>query len=81
MGLLGEVQAEQRGRSRPGLRCIVQTVRGELKGQDAKDFEALLTDPSVYSTAIARALQARGFDVARGSIQRHRRGECGCARR
>ena len=79
MGLLGEVQAAQAG-TKPGLPCIVVKIRRDLAGQDAKDFEAALADHGVYSTALTKVLRSRGFDVARGAIQRHRRGECGCPR-
>jgi len=79
MSLLGEVREAQKG-TRPGLPCVVERIREGLQGQDAKDFEAALTDPAVYSTALTAVLRARGFNVARGAINRHRRGECGCPR-
>lgn len=79
MGLIGEVQAAM-DQSRPGLPCVVVRVRKELKGQDLKDFEALLADETVFATALTRALRNRGFQVARAAIQRHRGGECGCPR-
>lgn len=80
MGLLGEVQAEQ-GTSRPGLPCVVVRVREGLKGQDLKDFEAALMDPAIQLTALRRVLVARGFHIPRNALNRHRSGDCGCARR
>ena len=82
MSLLGEVQASQ-AQTRPGVPCIVVRVRaGLLEGEDLDDFEVMLADPDAYEeVAMTRVLRARGIRVARGSIGRHRRGDCGCAQR
>jgi hypothetical protein len=37
-------------------------------------------DSRVESTALSKALIARGYDIRREPLQRHRRGECACPR-
>lgn len=81
MGLIEEVEA-QRERGKPGLPCAVIRIRQVLEGEDLEDFEKILADPDTYKhTFVTRALRARGIEVARGAIGRHRRGDCGCAGR
>lgn len=80
MSLSDDIQAEQRVRS--VKRCPVFRARAELSSADIADLEIALADETITSTAIARALNKRGIDVARNSkaIGLHRRGDCACAR-
>lgn len=78
MGLRDEVQADRMNGPKAGIPCIVQVVRQKFKGEDLKDFNEILADPTVYSTSITRILKNRGFDVAKDAIGRHRRGDCRC---
>lgn len=79
MGLLGEVQAAQAGH-RKGTPCAIRVAMEALAGQDRKDFTAALEDPAIMASVLARVMQARGVRVPQESIQRHRRGACGCHR-
>ena len=80
MSLADEINEEQR--VRPVKRCPVFRARAELSPADIADLEVALADATITSTAIARALNKRGIDVARNSkaVGMHRRGDCACAR-
>lgn len=74
MTLLDDIGAAQR---RPGPKgCGVSSVLASLDAKDRADLEAALADPTYQGQAIARALTARGFDVAGLTVQRHRNGVC-----
>ena len=77
MSLLAEV-AELASADRRGPRCGVSVLLDRLDPADAKDLTALLADPHVPGTLIARALSNRGHSVKAPALQRHRRNLCGC---
>jgi hypothetical protein len=60
-----------------GPRCSVAVLLGNL---DAADRSALLDALSsdIPAAVLGRALKAEGHQVAQGTIQRHRKGECSC---
>lgn len=80
MGLLGEVQAAQEAGPRPGLPCIVKKIRAGLEGEDLEEFEIALSDDGIKATILSEVLRRRGFRVARGALNNHRRRVCGCYR-
>jgi len=80
MSLSDDIQAEQRVYS--PKRCPIYQAVAELSPADIADLEVALADETITSTAIARALNKRGIQVARNSkaVGMHRRGDCACAR-
>lgn len=63
-----------------GPRCTVANLLPRLSKAEVKDLDAALGDPTIPATAIAQGLTAVGHKVSHSSLQRHRRGQCGCAR-
>lgn len=54
-----------------------------LEGLTDSERNAVLTafaDPDVQATAIARWMTSKGWKIGGHTIQRHRRGSCGCVR-
>jgi len=78
MGLLDDIRAHDTTGNR--ARCRVQSILSTVEGEDHDDLMDALKDGMVPATAIAAALQARGYDVNGGSVARHRRGACVCPR-
>lgn len=77
MGKLAEaICAETRGN---GARCSVAALLVKLPKDLRADLEAALSDGKP-ATAIARALTGIGYPVGPFPLQRHKRGDCGCAR-
>lgn len=63
----------------PGhVECGVTLLLASLPKTDAADLRAALADASIAGTSISRALAAIGHKLRGATIQRHRRGECGC---
>ena len=77
MSLRAEVDALGR---RPGPRCAVARILGDVDGPTRAELLELLVDVEVDATALARALTRRGHAIGDHSIGRHRRGDCACAR-
>lgn len=63
-----------------GPRCTVAGITAALDPADLADLEAALHNPAVPGSAIAAGLRAVGHHVGNETLQRHRRGQCGCAR-
>lgn len=78
MSLAAEV-AELVAADRHGPRCGVALLLDTLDPTDATELQQILTDPRGPSgSLIARALANRGYPVKAPTLQRHRRGLCGC---
>lgn len=76
MGQLADLISQDK---KPGrLACGVSLLFAALPKADAADLRAALADASVAGTTISRALTTLGHSVKGQTIQRHRRGECGC---
>jgi hypothetical protein len=58
--------------------CATANLLHTLPKAEAADLRAALADQSVPGTSIARALVKLGHKISGSTIQRHRRGECGC---
>jgi hypothetical protein len=61
-------------------------VNPKLSKQDQQNLTTIVAtrkeDPSyVPSAQLGRILREEGFDVSNSTIDRHRRGECGCGKR
>lgn len=76
MSLLDDVRAA--GASRPT--CRIAHLLEELGDDLADELRDVLAVPihEAGHLAIARALNARGYDVTERVIARHRKGECAC---
>ncbi len=74
--LLDEIQTENRVRKGP--LCTVRLILEDLTAEDVDGLNQAMADLEVKTTAIRRALVARGFQVGDTSIARHRKGECLC---
>lgn len=73
-----EVVEETRRRPGQGPRCRIEHILKAM-GDEAEGLERALADRAgVKSPAIVRALRARGFDVAKWTVDYHRRGDCRC---
>lgn len=79
-GLLAEI-TELAESSRPGPKCTLTLAKGVLDESDAADLEAALADQAITNAVIAKALRARGFNVADQAVARHRRKVCACGSR
>lgn len=64
--------------TRPGGTCTFATLR--LSEADQADLDAALANRSIPSTVIARGLTAIGHKIGDSTVQRHRKGDCGCPR-
>jgi hypothetical protein len=61
-------------------------VSPKLSKQDQQNLVLIVdtekTDPSyVASAQLGRILREEGFDVSNSTIDRHRRGDCGCGKK
>lgn len=74
--LLDDIQTENRVRKGP--LCTVHLIMDDLTPDDIAGLNQAMSDPEVKTTAIRRALVARGFQIGDTSIARHRKGECFC---
>lgn len=79
-GLLAEIEQLAEA-SKPAPKCGVTLAKQNLDESDAADLDAALADQRITNAVIAKALQARGFNVADQAIARHRRGVCACGTR
>lgn len=78
VSLIDDVLAEVYSK---GPACQVDAAYRALSAEDAEDLSAVLRNDSVYGATIARVLSRRlDRKVSAKSVQRHRRGDCGCER-
>lgn len=78
MGALAEAIA---ARVQPGgPTCTLGLIIALLGDDDRGDLEAALASPFIPATAIGAGLRTLGHDVKDSTVQRHRRGGCGCPR-
>lgn len=61
-------------------------VNSKLSKQDRENLIAIVAtdknDPSyVASAQLGRILREEGFDISNSTIDRHRRGDCGCGKK
>lgn len=73
MGFLDDVNAAMPYK---GPRCTVCALLAAADKGFATEVEAAMAEPSLYATAIAKALRARGHDVHHEAVRRHRNGTC-----
>lgn len=73
---------EAKTRLRKGPACGVALALAAVPAEVVAQVEAVIDDPEVQASAVARALRSRLGDTAPAPfvVQRHRRGECTCSR-
>lgn len=76
MSLLAEATALT---TRKGGVCSVNLLEQTLEPALLAELREAL-DSQVETSALARALTARGHDIKATALQRHRRGDCACPR-
>lgn len=59
-----------------GVRCHTCVLLESMPQDDAVTFRAALANEEFSVPFLVRALGAAGYRSSRGSISRHRRGEC-----
>lgn len=78
MSLLAEIEAAASPRRGPA--CSIETVLAELPDSERAELEKALASARYLGSDIAKVLRGRGFHVANLTVNRHRRGDCRCAR-
>jgi hypothetical protein len=73
---LSESLALEVGSTLRGPRCTVCALRSRLNQEDCAAFDAALSDATVTSSAIQRALKREGHAIGDIPLRRHRRGDC-----
>ena len=74
MGLLDDLTPPSRHR----VLCGVSIAKMQLDEKDQQLLEQYIADPRWSSTALSKALESKGIDVAHQSLGRHRRKDCSC---
>ncbi len=62
----------------PGPKCSVAYTLNRLGPDDLATFSAALADKDVTAAALSRALKSISENVSAFSLNRHRKGDCGC---
>ena len=75
MGIFDGIEDEAQRR---GPECGVSLLRAKLDKADAAALERVLADHSIPGTLIKKRLAAAGHTIGHDTVQRHRRGACGC---
>lgn len=73
MSLLSDMKPPTRKR-----RCFVADTAAELKKEDAEILYAAIASPDWGLQALSTALSERGVQLSRSTLERHRKGLCGC---
>jgi hypothetical protein len=80
MGLAEKLSTAKR--TEPGLPCGISKVMSEVKGEDRKALEIVLSSPTkgtnISNRQIHEILLGEGYDVAYSSVALHRRQQCRC---
>ena len=63
----------------PGGRCAVGQMLATVDDDLRTEIVAVIESAAYSSSAIARALKARGHDITENSVGRHRREGCRCS--
>lgn len=74
MALAGRTPPPRSG----GIPCSVSELLARLPEDESKALAGMLNDPAWTGPAIYAACVEEGYDVAKSSIQHHRRGDCAC---
>lgn len=66
--------------SRPGSKCQYSILLKSLDPKLAAEVDEALHCPDITLKAVRTELEARGYEISRHSLERHRRGDCLCPR-
>lgn len=66
--------------TRRGPPCTVSLLLADLGKDDHAALVDALAHPTLTTAAISRALLREGHRINAATLQRHRKGECACAR-
>lgn len=61
-----------------GPKCGVALIRSQLTPEQRKTLDDQLRGEQYTGATITRALKRIGYHIGKGTITRHRRGDCGC---
>ena len=75
-----EALADPNYRPAKGPTCTVTVLLSTMDDDDADLLRKAMANPYAPTTAIAAALADQGYRITAATLQRHRRGECRCAR-
>lgn len=76
MGLLDDLKNEENFVETRRSWCATCTLLESLIEEERKLLIAKMEDKSISHTAISKVLNANGYNLASGTLGRHRRGEC-----
>lgn len=60
--------------------CTIGVLLNEMSDIDRTGLENALDTSAFTGTAITAILKKRGYQISSHTVQRHRRGGCGCER-
>lgn len=75
MGLMDDLKEERWG---PPVRCPVRKICDLLTGKDGDELWTAVNDKLIPATIIERVIARRNMTLKAASINKHRRGDCGC---
>lgn len=58
--------------------CTIGMILADMSDIDRAGLEKALATPAFTGTAITAILKRRGHHISSHTVQRHRRGGCGC---
>lgn len=76
MGLLDDLKNDANFVDKPRSWCATCTLLASLSEEERKLLTAKLEDKSISHSSISKVLSANGYNLASGTLGRHRRGEC-----
>lgn len=74
MGIFDGIETE----GRRGPECPIAIIEQALDKDDRSALARVLADRAIDGTLIYKRLVAAGHKPGKDSVQRHRRGACGC---
>lgn len=60
--------------------CTIGAILADMSDIDRSGLQQALDTPAFTGTAITAILKRRGHQISSHTVQRHRRGGCGCIR-
>jgi hypothetical protein len=76
MGLLDDLNNEEKIKGTPTSRCGYCNLVSTLTPEERDKLNKLMKDPTVTKGRIAQVLNSNGHNISRGTLYRHNRGEC-----
>jgi len=76
MGLLDDLNDDQKIKGTPATRCTFCNLLATLTPEECDKLNKLMQDPTVTKARLAMVLNNNGHAISRGTLYRHGRGEC-----